>query len=379
MKDLTLFPISTRPELTGFQSYKPGMSLDQIKRQYGLKSVIKLASNENTLGPSRKAVKAYKKVTKNLFRYPESRSVDLRARLAERLKLDLGEVIIGAGSDEIIELLAKTYLSPSDHVVVSASAFMQYRLAAQLMGASVTAVPLKDMKHDLMGMAAATTNRTKMVFIANPNNPTGTYNTRREIEMFLSALSPRVLPVFDEAYFEYASVNADYPSMIEDYFRKRPMVVLRTFSKIYGLAGLRVGYGVGPEACVAELDKIRPPFNVSIPAQAAAVAALGDAAHVKRSVALNQKEKAFLASELTKRGFTVVATAANFLLFDVSPRKGRRVFEDLLAEGVIARSVDEYALPQYLRVTIGSRAENKIFLAALSRVTAGTTTSRSQA
>ena len=378
MKDLTPSPISSRPELAGFQSYKPGMSLDQIKRQYGLKSVIKLASNENTLGPSRKAMKAYKKVAKALFRYPETRSVDLRARLAERFNLDLGDVIIGAGSDEIIELLAKTYLSPSDHVVVSASAFMQYRLAAQLMGASVTAVPLKDMKHDLMGMVAAATNRTKMVFIANPNNPTGTYNTRREVEAFLAALSPRILPVFDEAYFEYASVNGDYPSMIEDYDRKRPMIVLRTFSKIYGLAGLRVGYGVGPAACIAEMDKIRPPFNVSIPAQAAAVAAMTDLAHVKKSVALNEKEKTFLIPELTKRGFTVVPTAGNFILFNVAPLKGRRIFEDLLGEGVIARSVDEYGLPDYLRVTVGSRSENKIFLAALARVTAGTTTSRSQ-
>jgi histidinol-phosphate aminotransferase len=377
MNDLTPSPISARPELAGFQAYKPGMSLDQIKRQYGLKSVIKLASNENTLGPSRKALKAYKKVAKSLFRYPESRSVDLRARLAERFNLDLGEVIVGAGSDEIIELLAKTFLSPSDHVVVSASAFMQYRLAAQLMGASVTAVPLKNMKHDLMGMAAATTNRTKMVFIANPNNPTGTYNTRSEVESFLAALSPRVLPVFDEAYFEYASVNEDYPSMLDHFERNRPMVVLRTFSKIYGLAGLRVGFGVAPEACVAEMDKIRPPFNVSIPAQAAALAAMSDAAHVKRSVALNEKEKAFLVAEIEKYGFTPVPTAANFILFKVAPLKGRRVFEDLLGDGVIARSVDEYGLPDYLRVTIGSRTENKIFLAALARVTAATKTSRS--
>ncbi len=377
MNNSTPSPISSRPELAGFQPYKPGMSLEQIKRQYGLKSVIKLASNENTLGPSRKAVKAYKQVAKNVFRYPESRSLDLRARLSERFKLDLGEVIIGAGSDEIIELLAKTYLSPADHVVVSASAFMQYRLAAQLMGATVSAVPLKDMKHDLMGMVAATTNRTKLLFIANPNNPTGTYNTRKEVEAFLAALSPRVLPVFDEAYFEYAAVNDDYPQMIEDYFRKRPMVVLRTFSKIYGLAGLRVGYGVAPEPCIAEMDKIRPPFNVSIPAQAAAVAAMFDTAHVRKSIALNEKEKAFVLAELAKMGFETTPTAGNFVLFKVSPLKGRRVFEDLLSEGVIARSVDEYGLPDHLRVTFGSRSENKTFLAALARVSAATKTSRS--
>lgn len=362
-------PISARPELARFETYKPGLSIEQIKRQYGLKKVIKLASNENTLGSSPKALKAYKKVAQNLFRYPDSRSVDLRGAVAEKLKLDISEVIIGAGSDEIIELLAKVFLSLQDDIVVSASAFMQYRLAAQLMGAGVITVPMKDMKHDLIGMAKAVTGKTKLVFIANPNNPTGTHNTHDEVAKFLSLLPTRILPVFDEAYFEYASTQVDYPSMIDDFFKKRPMVVLRTFSKIYGLAGLRVGFGVAPEGCVAELDKIRPPFNVSIPAQAAALAAMGDAKHVKKSVAMNQREMEFLGSELVKMGMQVVPSSANFILFTGFPMKGRALFEELLQKSIITRSVDEYGLPDCLRITVGTHSENKEFLEVLREVT----------
>lgn len=361
-------PIASRPELERFIVYKPGFSSEQIRRQYGLKKVIKLASNENTLGPSPKAMKAYKKAAGLLSRYPETRSIDLRGAVAEKHQLDLGHVIIGAGSDEIISLLAQTFLTPQDEVIVSASAFIQYRIAANLMGAGVTTIPLKDMKHDLIGMAKAVTNRTKLLFIANPNNPTGTYNNHTEVEKFLSMLPDTVLPVFDEAYFEYASVQEDYPSMIEDYFRKRPMVVLRTFSKIYGLAGLRVGYGVAPESCVLEMDKIRPPFNVSVPAQVGAFAALQDAGHVKKSIRLNISEIKYLSEELTKLGMEVLPSAANFLLFKVSPLKGRAVFEELLQLGIIARAVDEYGLPDYLRITAGTRSENKKFLEALREV-----------
>ncbi|MCG3205930.1 MAG: Histidinol-phosphate aminotransferase [Elusimicrobia bacterium] len=361
-------PILSRPELERFVVYKPGFSAEQIRRQYNLKKVIKLASNENTLGPSPKAMSAYKKAADQLSRYPETRSIDLRGALAEKHKLDIGHFIIGAGSDEIIELLAKTYLSHQDEVVVSASAFMQYRIVAKLMGASVITIPLKDMKHDLVGMANAVTKKTKLLFIANPNNPTGTYNTTAEVEKFFSLIPDTVLPVFDEAYFEYASTRGDYPSVIDDFFRKHPVVVLRTFSKIYGLAGLRVGYGVAPEECVIEMDKIRPPFNVSVPAQVGAFAALQDLQHLKKSIRLNSTEIQFLTQELEKMGLEVVPSACNFVLFKVSPLKGRMVFEELLQLGLIARSVDEYGLPDYLRVTCGTHKENKFFLEALREV-----------
>jgi histidinol-phosphate aminotransferase len=361
-------PILSRPELQRFEPYKPGLSVREIARQYGLKTVIKLASNENPLGPSPKARSAYKKISKDIYRYPETKSVELRRTIAEKYKMDIDQVIIGAGSDEIIELLAKAFLNKGDEIIVSAHSFIQYQIAARLMGANISVVRMNDMKHDLMGMAASVTGKTKLLFIANPNNPTGTYNTQQEVEKFLAALPPRVIPVFDEAYFEYASVNSDYPSMIEDYFRKRPMVVLRTFSKIYGLAGLRVGYGVGPESIIAELDKIRPPFNVSKPAQAAGMAALSDDKHVKKSISINEKEKKNLRDALTQMGFDVIPSATNFLLFRVEPRTGRALFDALLHKGIITRSVDEYGLPGYLRVTVGESGENKKFLQALREV-----------
>jgi histidinol-phosphate aminotransferase len=367
----SLFPVSPRPELDRILEYVPGMSLEQIRRQYGLTKVIKLASNENPLGPSPKGVKAYKAVAENLFRYPDSRGVDLRRLIAEDFRRDVQEVIIGAGSDEIIELLAKAYLTPSDEVVVSESSFLQYRIAAELMGARVISVPQKNLRQDLLGLSAACTKRTKFVFIANPNNPTGTYNNRAEVEAFLLALPANVVPVFDEAYYEYAQTEPDYPSIIEEFFRIRPMVVLRTFSKAYGLAGLRVGYGVAHETFVRTLDKIKPPFNVSVPAQAAAAAAFLDEAHIKRTVKMNSAEKAFLAKELSAMNFTVVPSAANFLLFQVKPWTGRLLFERLLRLGFVARSVDEYGLPEYLRVTVGQPKENKLFLKALREVVNG--------
>jgi histidinol-phosphate aminotransferase len=366
--DFNKIPFSPRQELERFESYQPGLSIEQIKRQYNLKSVVKLASNENSLGPSRKALSAYKRVEENLFRYPETRSVDLRRQIADKHRLDMSQVVIGAGSDEVIEMLAKAFLSPASDVVVSASAFIQYRLAAHLMGSTVITVPMKDMKHDLMGMARAATAKTRFAFIANPNNPTGTYNTAAEVDAFLNSLPANVIPVFDEAYFEYASFRPDYPSVVRDFFKKRPLVVLRTFSKIYGLAGLRVGYGLAPEPLVKALDRIRPPFNVSIPAQAAASEALMDEDHVKKSVEMNEKEKKVVSAELETMGFPVVPSATNFILLRTEPWTGRFLFDRLLQRGVIVRCVDEYQLPNCLRVTIGKPDENKIFLKALKEV-----------
>lgn len=368
MNQAQSFPVSSRPELERILEYVPGLSLEQIRRQYGLSKVIKLASNENPLGPSPKAMKAFKDTAENLFRYPDSRSVDLRRMIADEFHLDVQEVIVGAGSDEIIELLAKAYLTPNDEVVVSQGAFLQYRIAAELMGARVVAVPLKDMKHDLRGMNDAVTRQTKFVFVANPNNPTGTFNARAEVEVFLKNLPGHVVPVFDEAYFEYAVAEKEYPSMIVEFFRKRPLIVLRTFSKAFGLAGLRVGYGVAPEACVRALDKIRPPFNVSVPAQAAAAAALFDENHIKKTIRMNEAEREWLKDDLTELGFQVVPSATNFLLFKVKPWSGRILFERLLRLGVVARSVDEYGLPEYLRVTVGQPSENKTFMKALREV-----------
>lgn len=362
------FTVSARPELDGFESYKPGLSMDQIRRQFKLKRVIKLASNENPLGPSPKGAAAAVRAREKFSLYPESTSRDLRAAIAEKHGVEFANVIVGAGSDEIIELLAKSFLTTSNDIIVSESSFMQYRIAGRLMGARVQSVPLAGMTCDLGGMLARVTDKTKFIFLANPNNPTGTYNNASDMNRFLKDLPDHVLPVIDEAYFEYAAGQNDYPDLLTTHFAQRPLVVLRTFSKAFGLAGLRVGYGIAPAECVRTLDKIRPPFNVSIPAQAAGLAALADAAFLKRTVGMNDREKARLARALQELGFPVVPSAANFLLFRVKPWSGRALFTELLRRGVIVRSVDEYDLPDYLRVTVGTAAQNKIFLTALREV-----------
>jgi histidinol-phosphate aminotransferase len=278
------------------------------------------------------------------------------------------QVSLGAGSDELIELLGKAYLAPGDEIVVSEHAFVRYQMAGELMGASVKAVPMRDLKHDLPAMAAACTARTKFVFVANPNNPTGTYNTAREVGAFLDALPPNTVPVMDEAYFEYARVVKDYGDSLPFFKAGRSLIVLRTFSKIYGLAGLRVGYGVMPEQIVQTLDRVRPPFNVSVPAQAAAEAALADSAHLRRSLKLVAGERKKIEKALTAMRAEWVPSGGNFLLVSVEPQRGVDVFEALLRKGVIVRAVEEYGLPNHVRVTVGLPEENRLFLKAFEEV-----------
>lgn len=360
--------LSPRPELEQYQEYRPGLSIEEIERRYGFKEVVKLASNENFLGSSPAALAAYKKAAQKIYRYPESQSIDLRRTISDRYKIGIENVIVGNGSDEIIELLAKAFLSRGDQVLLSETTFTEYKISANLMGAEVKTVPMKTMKYDLQGMLDNIDSNTKIIFIANPNNPTGTYCTKSEIKNFLANLPEHVLPVIDEAYNEYARTQGDYPSVMRDFFPGRPVVVLRTFSKAYGLAGLRVGYGVGPEDIIKLLDKIRPPFNVSVPSQSAAIAALGDEAFIRKSVKENEKGRIFLAQELEKMGLDVIPSVANFILFGIAPLRGRSIFERLLQKGIIIRALDEYGLPCHLRVTVGSMSENKKFLKVLKEV-----------
>lgn len=357
-----------RPQVEKFEPYLPGRSLEQVKREYGLKAVVKMASNENALGPSPKAVAALKACASRVHRYPDGYSTDLRRALAKALGVRFEQVVLGAGSDELIELLGKAYLTPADEIIVSEHAFVRYRMAGDLMGATVKTVAMKGYTHDLAAMAAAATDKTKFVFVANPNNPTGTYNTHDEVEEFLITLPARVVPVFDEAYFEYARLKKDYPDSLGFFKAGRTLVVLRTFSKIHGLAGLRVGYGVMPDGLVETLDRVRPPFNVSVPAQAAALAALGDRTHVRRSLKLAQTEGRRLEKALSAMRVEWVPSAANFLLVNVEPQRGTDVYQALLRRGVIVRALEEYGLPNYVRVTVGLPRENRLFLKAFEEV-----------
>lgn len=357
-------PIPPRREVADFEPYIPGRDMETVKKMYRLKTVVKLASNENPLGPSPKARAALRAASDRLHRYPDGFSVALRETLAKKLGVKTSQLMLGAGSDELIELLAKTFLNPGDEIIVSDHAFIRYKMAGELMGARVITVPTTDLTHDLEAMAAAVTPRTKFLFVANPNNPTGTYNTREQLEEFLITLPARVVPVVDEAYFEFARTRKDYPNAIDFFKAGRNLVVLRTFSKAYGLAGIRLGYGVAPEPMVDAVERVRPPFNISIPAQAAGQAALADTAHIRRTVTLVEREKKKLLQALKTLGTPGIPSAGNFVLIPIAPQKGQDLFEALLRRGVIVRAMDEYGLPEHIRVTIGRPEENRQFLNA---------------
>lgn len=362
------FLISPRRALRDVFPYQPGKSIASVQRELGLKSVVKLASNENPLGPAPRAMAAYRKAEKSCALYPEGASPELRGALARFHKLETESVIVGNGSDEIIRLLCEAFLDPEDEVVVSQHAFIRFKQQASMMAARVIEVPMTDWCHDLALMAQAASPRTKLIFVANPNNPTGTYNTRDEIETLLSSVPKTSLVVLDEAYFQYAQGIDGYPQSLPELVREHEnLVVLRTFSKAYGLAGLRVGYGVGDSELIGWLDRIRMPFNVSLPAQLACAEALKDGAFVKRTVALNETQRAAVARALGDMGFGVGDSATNFV-FARAPIPGRELFKALLRQGVIIRPLDEYGLTQHVRVSVGSPAQNKILVKALGKV-----------
>ncbi len=360
-----------RPCVRNLSPYVAGMPIAAVKKQFGIKKVVKLASNENPLGPSRKAVGFLIKNIKKINLYPDSDSVNIRSAIARKYGISPKNIIVGSGSDELIEIIAKTFFNPIDEIIVSKHAFIRYKMAGDLMNCKVIEVPMKNFKHALDAMASAVTKKTKAIFVANPNNPTGTYNTKKEVEKFLNSpltshLSPLI--VIDEAYYEYAKINRDYPETLK-YLKKYPnLIILRTFSKIYGLAGLRLGYAFTSKEIIDELNKIKPPFNVSSSAQSAGIAALTDEKHLKNSVNLVEKEKSLLYKTLDKMRIKHVKSAGNFILIDTKPFTGKKIFEQLLKNGVIVRAMDEYELPYHIRLTIGLPSENKLFIKELKKL-----------
>jgi len=339
--------------------YAPGKSIASVQRELGLKNVIKLASNENPLGPSPKAMAVYRKAEKQMALYPEGASPELRNALAKFHKLAPENILVGNGSDELIRLLCEAFLDPEDEIIVSQYGFIRFKQQALLMGARVVEIPMTDWRHDLPTMARAVSPRTKLLFVASPNNPTGTYNTDEEVQALLSAVPPSAVVVLDEAYYHYAGGLDDYHDSIPHLVRKHPnVVVLRTFSKAYGLAGLRVGYAAGDPELLSWLDRIRMPFNVNLAAQQACIAALSDGAFVRRAVQLAVGQRESVARALRELGFSVLDSSTNFL-FARSPAPGRELFKSLLKLGIIIRPLDEYGLPQHVRITVGTPAQNK--------------------
>jgi histidinol-phosphate aminotransferase len=346
-------------------AYPPGMPLEELEREYGITGSIKLASNENPFGPSPRAVEAIKDALGSLHRYPDGSGFYLRRALAERLGVAADAIVLGNGSNDIIELAVRAFLRPGDEAVMAEQAFVIYQMVVQAAGAMPRAIPLRRYTHDLDAIGQAIGPATRLVFLANPNNPTGTIYKRDEWEDFLATVPAHVLVVADDAYADYVE-DPDYPDSLAYQRRERLLLTLRTFSKIYGLAGLRVGYGVGPLEVIEVLNRIRQPFNVNALAQVAALAALDDHAHVARTRANNREGLAFLRAACERLGRPYVPSWANFLLIEVG--EGARVYEALLRRGVIVRPMDVYGLPRHLRVTVGTPAENQRFVDCLAAV-----------
>ncbi len=347
--------------------YVPGKPIDEVEREYGIEGSAKLASNENPLGPSPMAVAALRERLEALHRYPDGGCFHLRNALAARLGVEPRRLIFGNGSNELIEMAVRTFMRPGDEALLSRGTFVAYGLALDAIGAVTRTVPLKDYGYDLDAMARALTPETRCVFLANPNNPTGTIYRRREWEAFLDRVGPEVLVVADEAYFEYAT-DPDYPDSLDDHRDDRAILTIRTFSKVHGLAGLRIGYGVARPDIVAMMNQVREPFNVNAAAQWAAAAAVEDTEHLRRSVEGNGRGLALLAEGLTALGVQWVPSHANFLLVRVG--EAGRVFEALLRRGVIVRPVGP-EFPEHVRVTVGTPDENRKFLDCLAQVREG--------
>ncbi|HSD10210.1 MAG TPA: histidinol-phosphate transaminase [Candidatus Binatia bacterium] len=352
------------PWLASLVPYQPGKPIEEVEREYGIRESIKLASNENPLGSSPRAVAALRAAIGDVHRYPDGGGFYLKQKLAGKLGVGADQVALGNGSNEILELLARSFLRPGDDAVMSEQAFVIYASVVQAAAGIPRAVPLRDFMHDLDAMAASIRKSTRLVFLGNPNNPTGTIYRRDAFERFLRRVPSDVIIVADDAYAEYVE-DPEYPQTLEYQKPDRLLVTLRTFSKIYGLAGLRIGYGVGPAEVIAALERIRQPFNVNSLAQAAALAALDDEEHVERSRRTNRDGMRHLEREFERLGLAYVPSQANFILVRVGD--GAAVYEKLLRQGVIVRPMAGYAFPEHVRVTVGTAEENRRFVDALEK------------
>ncbi len=353
------------PYIASLQPYKPGKPIQEVQREFGLTHIVKLASNENPLGSSPLAIEEMKKHMDELQYYTNG-GYDLRAVLAERYRLRVENVIAGSGSEGIISNIIRTFLCDDDEVLTTEGAFIGFQVLARSRGIAYRTVPYKEWHYDLPALAAQITDRTKIVYLANPNNPTGTIFTKAEFDDFYCRVPERVLIILDEAYFEYAEGHPQYPDSMT--YRYDNVITLRTFSKIYGLAGIRIGYGFAHEELIENLLKVKLPFEPSTLAQAAGIGALRDEAFLKRSREVNDQGLATLPAALTKLGLRVVPSQANFVMVVRESREDvERIFQGLLRLGVIVRPLAAFGLPHCLRISIGTQEENATLLRALER------------
>ena len=358
-----------RPSVNALTPYQPGKPVEDVQRELGLERVIKLASNEGPFGPFAAAAEAMERAARDLNRYPDGGAFRLHAALAERHGVASDEVAVGAGADGCIDMLSQAMLDPGDEIVCGWPSFPSYVIYARKQGAEPKLVPLRDLRYDLDGLLDAVTPRTKLVYICQPNNPTGTMSTTAELDAYFDRVPDHVLTVVDQAYFEYIS-DHDYADAVERYLKSgKRTVILRTFSKIYGLAGLRVGYAVGPARCIAAMAKVRRPFDITTPAQVAALASIDDPGELARRRDVNAEGLHRLTEILNEHGLEPAPSVGNFVYVDTGT-DANELFDRLLREGIIVRPLAGFGSPTAIRVSVGTPEELDEFAAALGRVLA---------
>lgn len=350
--------------VTQLQPYVPGKPIEELERELGITDIVKLASNENPLGPSDKVLEALAQASKEVTRYPDGNGFSLKKALAEKYQLNTEQITLGNGSNDVLEMIARAFVSNTDAVIFSQYAFAVYPLVTQAIGAQAVIAPARNYGHDLQAMSTLITEKTKLIFIANPNNPTGTYLAADELEAFIAQVPATTLVVLDEAYVEYGEQTAESIGWLKKYSN---LIITRTFSKAYGLAGLRVGYALSHPDVADLINRIRQPFNVNSLALAAATVALKDDAYIIKTKQLNDAGMAQLTVGLNALGLECIPSKGNFITIDVQ-KNGDDVFSDLLKQGVIVRPVTNYGLPKHIRVSIGLEYENQRFLDALKEV-----------
>lgn len=360
-------PFSLNPALEHLPVYQPGRPIEEVARELRLPAarIIKLASNENPLGPSPVALTAMRKALRQAHLYPDGNAFYFKRKLASKLRVEPANLVLGNGSNDIIEFLGHALMGPGAEVVVSQYCFAIYPIVAKLLGATVVTVPAKNYGHDLGAMLRVVTADTKVIFVANPNNPTGTLAPPGDVRRLIEEVPPNVVLVMDEAYIEFLDKPLDLIPLVRS-GKKPNLILLRTFSKIYGLAGLRLGYGIGHPAFIAALEKIRQPFNVNSLAQAGGLTALDDIAHVRKTRQNNAAGRKFWEAALSAMGLEFVPSSANFVLARVG--QGRAVFEALQLRGIITRPMGGYELPEWIRISIGTPAENRRCARALQKI-----------
>jgi histidinol-phosphate aminotransferase len=360
-------PFDLNPALENLPVYQPGRPIEEVARELELPAsgIIKMASNENPLGPSPAALAALKGAARLLHLYPDGSAWYFKQKLAAKLRVNTASLILGNGSNDILEFVAHALLGPGTEAVMSQYCFLVYPLVTRLLGANPVIVPARDYGHDLPAMLRAVTRRTKVIFVGNPNNPTGTVAAPKELRQLLDDTPPEVVIVMDQAYLEFLEKPQDFIPLIRR-GEKPNLILLRTFSKIYGLAGLRLGYGIGHPDFIAALEKIRQPFNVNSMAQAAGLAALDDEAHLRKTRQNNFAGMKMFEKALHEMGVQFVPSSANFILLRAG--EGRRVVSELQSRGVIVRPMDNYGLPEWIRISIGTPRENRRCLKALKKI-----------